>query len=181
MAGIERRCRRSIPKGPLGASMDDEFVRDLIALVPRLRRFALSLSRSRDVADDLVQTACEKALSARHQFAAGTRLDAWVFRILRNAWTDRLRQQRQEGVTLDIDDAYYLVGRDGVGESESRLRLAETAKAIGSLPEEYRAVLVLVCVDELSYREAAEVLGIPIGTVMSRLARARAKLDLMLE
>lgn len=161
--------------------MDDPFVRDLVALLPRLRRFAIALCRSRDRADDLVQAACEKALAGRHGFRPGTRFDAWAMRILRNAWIDELRQRRTEGPTVDIDDAYYLVGRDGEVDTATRLRLAETAKAIGALPAEYREVMLLVCVDDFSYREAADVLGIPIGTVMSRLARARAKLEEMLE
>jgi RNA polymerase sigma-70 factor (ECF subfamily) len=161
--------------------MDDPFLRDLVALLPRLRRFAIALCRSRDLADDLVQAACEKALAGRRGFTPGTRFDAWVMRILRNVWMDELRKRRTEGPTVDIDDAYFLVGRDGEEDTAARLRLKETAKAIGSLPADYREVLVLVCVDDFSYREAADVLGIPIGTVMSRLARARARLEEMLE
>jgi RNA polymerase sigma-70 factor (ECF subfamily) len=148
---------------------------------PACAATAIALSRSRDRADDLVQAACEKALAGRRSFAPGTRFDAWAMRILRNVWFDELRQRRTEGPTVDIDDAYYLVGRDGAEDTATRLRLAETAKAIGALPEEYREVMLLVCVDDFSYREAAEVLGIPIGTVMSRLARARAKLEETLE
>ncbi len=174
---------RDAPLFPTGARerMDDPFLRDLVALLPRLRRFAIALCRSRDLADDLVQAACEKALAGRRGFTPGTRFDAWVMRILRNVWMDELRKRRTEGPTVDIDDAYFLVGRDGEEDTAARLRLKETAKAIGSLPADYREVLVLVCVDDFSYREAADVLGIPIGTVMSRLARARARLEEMLE
>ncbi|MEM8662983.1 MAG: RNA polymerase sigma factor [Pseudomonadota bacterium] len=172
---------RRWPAAIVRGAMSDPFVDDLIALLPRLRRYAISLSRSRDVADDLVQTACERALAKREQFDPGTRLDAWVMRILRNLWIDMARQNKARGPTVDVDDAYYLVGDDGGVVTDQRLRLAETAKAIGSLSDEYREVLMLICVDDLSYREAAEVLGVPMGTVTSRLARARAKLDAMLE
>ena len=156
--------------------MPDAFGQELVALLPNLRRFAISLCRSRDIADDLVQTTCEKALNARSSYEPGTRLDAWLFRILRNAWIDRVRRLKAEGVQSDIADAYYLVGQDGAAVSEARLALDETATAIAALPDDQRAVLILVCVEELSYREAAEVLDIPVGTVMSRLARARRKL-----
>lgn len=161
--------------------MSDPFVDDLIALLPRLRRYAIALTRSRDQADDLVQAACEKALSRRHQFEEGSRLDAWLFRILHNHHLDSLRLAHNKSATEDIDDAYYLVGEDGAAVTEHRLRLQETAKAIGALPEEYRTVLLLVCVEDLSYKETAEVLGVPIGTVTSRLARGRTKLAEMLE
>lgn len=156
--------------------MPDAFGQELVALLPNLRRFAISLCRSRDIADDLVQTTCEKALNARSSYEPGTRLDAWLFRILRNAWIDRVRRLKAEGVQSDIADAHYLVGQDGAAVSEARLVLDETATAIAALPDDQRAVLILVCVEELSYREAAEVLDIPVGTVMSRLARARRKL-----
>ena len=156
--------------------MADDFGRHLISLLPNLRRFAISLSRSGDVADDLVQATCEKALANRDAFAPGTRMDAWLFRILRNLWIDRLRRGRTQGTSIDIDDAPALVGEDGAAVAESRLTLNDTAAAIGRLPEDQREVLLLVCVEELSYRETAEIIGTPIGTVMSRLARARRKL-----
>lgn len=157
--------------------MADEFGQQLIDLLPNMRRFAISLCRSRDVADDLVQTTCAKALANRDSFQIGTRMDVWLFRILRNTWIDRLRRSKTEGVTTDIDDAYHLVGHDGARETENRLVLKETAKLIATLPEDQREVLMLVCVEELSYREAADILDVPIGTVMSRLARARKKIN----
>jgi RNA polymerase sigma-70 factor (ECF subfamily) len=159
----------------------DPFAEELIAHLPRLRRFAIILARSRDVADDLVQTACEKALASRSQFVPGTRMDAWLFRILRNAHHDRLRQLRNEGPAENVDDMYYLVGADGAKITAERLALAETAKAIGQLPEKLRVVLLLVSVEDLSYAETAQILDVPIGTVMSRISRARAKLNELLE
>lgn len=130
--------------------MSDPFVEDLVALLPRLRRFAIALARSRDVADDLVQATCERALAHRAQFDPGTRLDAWTLRILRNLWTDRLRQSATRGTAVAIEDAYYLVGEDGTARTEERARLAETARAIGALPDEQREVLILVCAWRIS-------------------------------
>ena len=102
-------------------------------------------------------------------------------RILRNLWADRLRHPTNRETFIDVDDAYYLVAEQGEARTEARLRLAEVAKAIGALPDPQREVLLLVCVEEYSYRETAQILSIPIGTVMSRLARARATLNDTLE
>ena len=157
--------------------MADEFGQNLIALLPNLRRFAISLCKSREIADDLVQATCEKALSNRSSFQPGTRMDAWLFRIMRNTWIDRTRRDRTEGVKTDIDDAHFLIGQDGAAVTEARLILNDTARAIAALPDEQREVLLLVSVEALSYREAADILGVPIGTVMSRLARARKKIS----
>ncbi|MEP3276569.1 MAG: RNA polymerase sigma factor [Stappiaceae bacterium] len=156
--------------------MQADFGTELIALLPNLRRFAISLCKSRDIADDLIQITCEKALANQGSFQPGTRLDAWLFRIMRNAWIDRIRKHKTEGVVVDIDDSPVLIGTDGGAVTENRLMLNATAKAIEGLPDDQRAVLVLVTVEELSYKEASEALGVPIGTVMSRLARARKAL-----
>jgi RNA polymerase sigma-70 factor, ECF subfamily len=137
----------------------------LIAFLPNLRRFAISLCRSRDLADDLVQAACERALASAERFEPGTRFDAWMFRILRNLWIDQMRRQKTAGVQDDISERHDIAGAQGEREAEARLTLKTVAD-----------VLLLVCVEELSYREAADVLGVPIGTVMSRLARARKNL-----
>ncbi len=145
----------------------------IVALLPRLRAFAYSLTRSRDEADDLVQATCERALKSIDSWTPGTRLDSWMFRIMRNHRIDDIRRKRPDA-SLDDDEAgYEVAGEDGRHTTEQRLTLGSVEDAIRALPEEQRSVLVLVCVEELSYREAAEVLDIPIGTVMSRLARAR--------
>lgn len=156
---------------------------ELVALLPRLRRFGLSLTRGQDRADDLVQAACERALKARDTYQTGTRLDSWMFRIMRNLWIDEMRRAKSQGPHEDVDDSLDLAGDDGVKTVELRSETNAVEQAILRLPEEFRSVLVLVCVDEFSYREAADVLGIPIGTVMSRLARARRAIasDLGLE
>ncbi len=148
----------------------------LVAFLPNLRRFAISLCGSRDIADDLVQAACERALANAERFELDTRFDAWMFRILRNLWIDTVRRRRTAGVQEDITERQDIAGASAEREVEARLTLKSVAKAITELPDEQREVLILVCVEELSYREVAHVLGIPIGTVMSRLARARKNL-----
>ena len=148
----------------------------LIALLPNMRRFALSLARRPDLADDLVQQACERALAHAASFQPGTRFDAWMFRIIRNLWIDHLRRDKTAGPQDDIEDRHDLMGDDGERSIEARLALGSVAEAMELLPADHRELILLVCVEDLSYRDAAEVLGVPIGTVMSRLARARKKL-----
>jgi RNA polymerase sigma-70 factor (ECF subfamily) len=156
--------------------MPSRFAEDLVALLPRLRRFALSLTGSVAEADDLVQAACERALRARDQWEPGTRLDSWVYRIIRNLWIDTIRRRRTEGIVETIDEAVGVEGEDGRHVTETALTLTEVNNAVSELPHEQRAVLRLVCTEERSYQEAADMLGVPIGTVMSRLARGRRTL-----
>jgi RNA polymerase sigma-70 factor, ECF subfamily len=153
----------------------------IVPLLPRLRAFAHSLARSGDVADDLVQATCEKALKAAGQWQPGTRLDSWMYRIMQNHWIDMKRREKPQTTleALEVDDAGH--GEDGRRVADGRLLLADVRALIDALPEDQRAVLVLVCVDDMSYRETSEILGIPIGTVMSRLSRARATLSGALE
>lgn len=148
----------------------------LVTFLPNLRRFAISLCRSRELADDLVQAACERAILAADSFAPDSRFDAWMFRILRNLWIDQLRRQKTAGPHDELDEARDVSVPSGEAAAHARMGLADVAAALQKLPEEQREVLVLVCVEELSYRDAADVLSIPIGTVMSRLARARKNL-----
>jgi RNA polymerase sigma-70 factor (ECF subfamily) len=147
----------------------------LIEALPRLRRYAISLARAADVADDLVQGACERALSTAATLDDRLRFDAWMFRIVRNLWYDRLRRLRVRGEELDVTVRDDLVAIEGEAVPERRLLLRKAATAIDRLPEEQRELMLLVCVEELSYRDAAAVLDLPIGTVMSRLARARRR------
>lgn len=153
----------------------------IVALLPRLRGFARALTRSRDAADDLVQATCEKALRHGESWTPGTRLDAWLFRIMRNHWIDTVRRNRPE-VPLDSEEiANALPFEDGRRTAEARLTLADVRAIANALPDEQRMVLMLVCVEEMSYRETAEMLDVPIGTVMSRLARGRAALVAAME
>ncbi|MCP5152088.1 MAG: RNA polymerase sigma factor [Chromatiales bacterium] len=148
----------------------------MVAVLPRLRRFAYALTGSMADGDDVVQTVCERALTRMHQYEPGTRLDSWLFRIAKNVWIDEWRRRRSAGPHQTIDDGPELAGGDLARESENRLEVESVSAAMDRLPEDQRLVLVAVCVDGMSYKEAAELLEIPIGTVMSRLARARRRL-----
>ncbi|MSO69144.1 MAG: sigma-70 family RNA polymerase sigma factor [Alphaproteobacteria bacterium] len=155
---------------------DLAFVRSGIeGMLPRLRRFARGLTGNLSDADDIVQAACEKALGCAEQWTNGTRLDSWLYRIVHTVWLDELRRRRHRSGT-GLEEAADEAGDDVVAHVEARLRLEEVRRLMADLPEEQRAVLLLVCVEGLSYRDGAKVLGIPIGTVMSRLARGRAAL-----
>lgn len=156
--------------------MKDEFERDLVASLPKLRRYALSLCRRGDMADDLVQITVGRALAARDRHDPKTRLDPWLFRILRNAWIDQTRRSATRGIEVDIFDTPEAATVDGLRATEAVLMLQKTQAALATLPVEQREVISLVCFDEMSYAEAAEILSIPKGTVMSRLARGRAAL-----
>lgn len=149
---------------------------EMLALIPRLRRFGYALTGSRDDADDLTQIVLERALTRMDQYQPGTRLDSWLFRIAHNAWIDELRARKRRGPALDLDETGEITGEDGRAVSDARLELADVRAAVALLPEEQRAVLAMVAVEGLSYQEAADALEIPIGTVMSRLARARKAL-----
>lgn len=150
----------------------------LVAFLPNLRRFAMSLCRDRALADDLVQGACERALANSARFQPGTRFDAWMFTILRNLWIDHARRRQTAGIHEDVDDRADLIGATGE-EPYHALELKAVADAIDKLSEDQREVLLLVCVEGFSYQETAEIIGAPIGTVMSRLARARIALSRM--
>ena len=156
--------------------MQDPLVEDIVALLPSLKRFALSLCRRRDIAEDLVQITAERAIRARHRFDPATRLEAWLFRILRNAWIDMLRRDATRGETVDIHETPQPDPVDSAAQTDDRLMLHSVRLAMQTLPEDQRAVLHLVCVEGLSYAETAQTLGIPRGTVMSRLSRARRAL-----
>lgn len=156
--------------------MTTAFGDQLIALLPRLRRLARSLTGSADKADELVQTACAKALAAQASWQPGTRFDSWLFRIARNAWIDEVRRNRIQVSDAEEDEIERVAGPGGEDAQVARMTLATVMEAIGRLPPEQREVLVLVVMEEMSYAEAAEVLGVPTGTVMSRLARAREKI-----
>lgn len=152
------------------------FRRELVALVPRLRRFALSLAGNAQDADDLVQAACEKALKNSAQFQPGTRMDSWMYRIVQTLWLDDRRRHKVRGAAIDPDDAHLSDEGKAASLPEDRMMLAHVRRAMATLPEGQREVLSLVAIEGLSYRETAETLGLPVGTVMSRLSRARENL-----
>lgn len=149
-------------------------------LVPPMRRYARALLRDASAADDLVQDCLERIISHWHRRRSDGDARSWVFSILHNLAMNRLRQQKRRGwhVMLDdVDDA--TLARPAT--QEDGLRGDDLQKGLEALPEEQRSVLLLVAVEDLSYAEAAKVLGIPLGTVMSRLARAREKLRQSME
>lgn len=155
---------------------DPTFRRDLVALVPKLRRFALSLAGNAQDADDLVQAACEKALRNAAQFVPGTRMDSWMYRIVQTLWLDDRRKTMRRGPRIDPEDAHLSDEGKAASLPEDRMMLARARAAMHNLPEGQREVLALVAIEGLSYRETAETLNLPIGTVMSRLSRAREAL-----
>jgi RNA polymerase sigma-70 factor (ECF subfamily) len=159
----------------------DELRTRMVELLPRLRRFAVALTGDLDQADDLVQEACMRALSRVEQWQPGTRLDSWMYRIAQNLWLDRMRARKVRGEQVDVESAEALAGPDGRVVVESRLTLNAVSAAMAQLPDEQRLLIALVCIDGLSYKEAAEITETPIGTVMSRLARARRELHARLE
>ena len=148
----------------------------LIELLPELRRFAYSLTCDRDAADDLTQSALERALTKASAWDSSRPLKFWVFRIARNLWLDQLRAEKVRGNTEDIDDEGVDIADDRLAAMHTTQELREVTDKMRKLPEDQRAVLALVAVEGYSYREAAELLDIPVGTVMSRLSRARKTL-----
>jgi RNA polymerase sigma-70 factor, ECF subfamily len=151
----------------------EEISERLVALLPRLRRFARSLLRNQHDADDLVQVAVEKALRNREQFRAGANLGSWMFGIMKNAWLDdrRARGRRAE-VALPEDSGEH----PAVTPADADVGLWSVSEAMSKLPEDQRLAIALVLVEGMSYKEAAAVLEIPIGTLTSRLARGRTAL-----
>ncbi len=152
---------------------------DVIGLLAPLRRYALSLTRDPNEAEDLVHDALLRAFERRDQFRQGRQLRPWLMSILHNRFVDRLRTRRAEAVR----DAEIGLRVDPAAQAaqESATRLAEVRRAFMALPDEQRAALHLVTVEGLSYDEAAASLGIPVGTLVSRVSRARAKLREMEE
>jgi RNA polymerase sigma-70 factor (ECF subfamily) len=148
----------------------------LIELIPRLRRYARALVGERAAADDLVQDTLERAWSKLHLYRRGTDLRAWLFTVMHNVHVNRLRAARP---TDPLEDEMpELAQRATQGDA---LVVRDLERAMAALPVPQRQVLLLVALEDLSYEETARVLEIPIGTVMSRLARAREKLRLLMQ
>ena len=150
------------------------FEDEMIALLPRLRRFAHALARDAADADDLCQAAVERALKARMQWQPGTRLDSWMYRIMRNLWIDTVRADTRRGETFVPPDAGEALGMSG-GQEEA-VELGKVGAAMRSLPPEQREAVALVVIEGFAYKEAAEILDIPMGTLTSRLVRGRGAL-----
>ena len=157
-----------------------EFQRELTELLPRLRRFAHGLSRNGADADDLTQATVERALRSHEQWQAGTRLDSWLYRIMRNLWIDTARARGRKEKHEAPEEEALTIGEDPREAIETSLELKRAMAAMERLPDEQREVVALILIEGFGYREASEILGLPIGTVSSRLVRGRTALLAML-
>ena len=153
---------------------------EIVSFLPKLRRFARSLAKDPDKADDLVQAACERALGRLAHVREGTRLDSWLYRIIYTRWIDKMRRGKTRAAKLVVlADAHKTI--EGGKEVGDYLDTAlDIQKAFDTLPAEHQAAIVLVSVEGYSYDEAASVLNVPVGTVASRVARARSMLGKLL-
>lgn len=145
--------------------------------VPALRRYARALTRNADQADDLVQDCLERAIRKQGLWRPSGPLQAWLFRMLLNIYRNDLRSRRRQSGNVPIDS--LIVEPSVAAAQPGRIALGEMARAIDALPQDQREALLLVVLEGLSYAEAAQVIGIPVGTLMSRLGRARAALRTM--
>jgi RNA polymerase sigma-70 factor (ECF subfamily) len=155
----------------------DQIRLQLPALLPRLRRFARAIAKDAADADDLVQIGVERALARIEQWNPERRLESWVFGIIRNAWLDEVRSRSRRATLFAPEELGESVG---VNPIDSETTIGSVQAAMARLPEEQRTAVALVLVEGLSYKEAADVMAIPIGTLTSRLARGRETLQQML-
>lgn len=156
------------------------FETELVALLPRLRRFAHGLCRDAAEADDLTQMCVERALRSRNQWQPGTRLDSWAYRILRNLWIDTARSRSRKRKFEAPPEEAECVGQDPREQIETSLELQRAIAAMQRLPDEQREIVALILIEGFGYREVSEMLDLPIGTVSSRLVRGRIALLEML-
>jgi RNA polymerase sigma-70 factor (ECF subfamily) len=152
------------------------FEDQLASLLPRLRRFAHSLSRDAADADDLTQATIERALKSRDQWQPGSRLDSWAYRIMRNLWIDTARSRSRRTAREVPEEEGLNVGEDPRAAMDASLDLQRVMAAMDRLPAEQREVVALILVEGFGYREVSEMLDLPIGTVSSRLVRGRTAL-----
>lgn len=160
--------------------MANDFRTNLIAEIPHLRRFARSLCGDASLADDLVQDCIERALKKSHLYDAAKPLRAWLYAVLRNIHVSNWRSNVKHTSSKNIDD---LIDGEGAtrAEQEDNFSTSLITEALDKLPAQQREVLVLISLEEVSYKQASEIIGVPIGTIMSRLSRARSLLKDILE
>ncbi len=151
----------------------------MLELLPRLRRFAIGLAGHPADGDDLCQMTIERALTRKDQFQQGTRLDSWMYRIMRNIWIDESRARSRRSETFVDEEAGFAVGADGA--QEASIALNDIDRAMQRLPDEQREAVLLVMVEGYSYKEAAAIVDCPVGTLNSRLVRGRDALMEILE
>ncbi|ODN72095.1 sigma-70 family RNA polymerase sigma factor [Methylobrevis pamukkalensis] len=159
------------------ATPSTSFRDGIVAEIPSLRAFAMSLCGKPDLADDLVQEALMKAWAASASFSEGTNLRAWMFTILRNVYFSQLRKKKRE---VEDADGRHAARLSVSGEQQARLDMSDFQEALGQLPADQREVLTLIGASGFSYEEAAEICGVPVGTIKSRLNRARGRLTAIL-
>lgn len=150
------------------------FEDELLEHLPRLRRFAHALARSAADADDLLQASVERALVKRGQWEPGTRLDSWMYRLMRNLWIDTVRAETRRGETFVPPEAGDAIG--ATGGQEMAVELGQVTRALRALPPEQREAVALVVIEGFAYKDAAAILDIPMGTLTSRLVRGREAL-----
>ncbi len=160
------------------ASISNQFRENLLAAIPSLRAFGMSLTSRSDRADDLVQETMIKAWSHHQSFIEGTNMKAWLFTILRNEFYTQLRKRKRE---VEDADGVYSNSVSVQGNQQSHLELADLTLALAKLPEDQREAVVLVGASGFSYEEAAEICGCAVGTVKSRVSRARERLTELLQ
>jgi RNA polymerase sigma-70 factor, ECF subfamily len=148
----------------------------MVAVLPQLRRFAYGLTGTAADGDDLVQATCERAIMNLDKWESGTRLDSWMFRIAQNLHRNSIRDRRSQALKLVDLGQETETSTDGQREQENRSMLDAVRRFVATLPEDQKTILLLICVEGRSYKEAAEITGLPQGTVTSRLGRARAAL-----
>lgn len=153
---------------------------ELNDVLPALRRFALSLTRNEDRADDLVQDSIERALKKSEYFEPGTNLRSWIFTVCRRIFLNQIRKQKTQGIAVEIDDAPQ-AKLSAEASQDMSMACKEMLAAMERLPLRDKVVLLLIVVEGMKYDEAANVLDIPVGTVRSRLSRARTRLKEFIE
>jgi RNA polymerase sigma-70 factor (ECF subfamily) len=161
--------------------VDESLRREMISFLPRLRRFAYGLTGSIADGDDLLQATYERAIRHIDQWQAGTRLDSWMYRIARNLHLNAIRANGLRGEQVAANDIEQQAVVDGERVMDSQLTFESVRRFVRALPDEQRTILLLVCVEGFSYKEVAAMLELPMGTVTSRLARARIALKEQLD
>jgi RNA polymerase sigma-70 factor, ECF subfamily len=149
----------------------DDFAKNVEAQIPRLRRYARALTREDVQADDLVQDCLVRALAKKHLWQEGTDLRAWLFTILHNQHVNGVRRGIREGTIVELSDTLPPVRRDAA--QGHRLNLRDLDRAMALLPDEQRSVILLIGLEGMAYEQAAKIMGVPVGTIRSRLSRGR--------
>lgn len=153
-----------------------QFQHMLLQALPAMRRYCLSLTGHVQNAEDLLQATVERALSRWHQYQPGTHFDRWLFRLCRNLWIDTMRQEKPTDNFDDVQES-LLCANSGEAQTDARLTLEIVQQHMQNLSEVLRTTLYLIAVEGRSYQETADIMEVPIGTIMSRLSRARQQLS----